>query len=147
MVVSSSFPKNEWKQFDLRYHSCKVDFFVHFLGELKIPKRLFEINWPLSTTRLKNIWVQCCLEKSAFCWLCSTSLKVWLCYCIGQKRSKLLVFFTEENLSMASKAPDTCLSKCKKLVSIYARFDFPDKTFLPLSWTRSRAKKVWQKVI
>ena len=52
-----------------------------------------------------------------------------------------LGFFTKENLSMASKTPDTCLSKCKKLVSIYARFDFPDKTFLPLSWTRSRAKK------
>ena len=29
-------------------HSSKVDFFVHFLGELKIQKRHFEINWPLT---------------------------------------------------------------------------------------------------
>ena len=40
-------PKNEQKQFDLRYHSSKVEFFVRFLGELKITKRHFEINWPL----------------------------------------------------------------------------------------------------
>ena len=38
--------KNERKQFDLRYHSRKLNFFVRFLGELKIPKRHFEINWP-----------------------------------------------------------------------------------------------------
>ena len=36
--------KNERKQFDLRYHSSKVEFFGSFLGELKIPKRHFEIN-------------------------------------------------------------------------------------------------------
>ena len=30
------------------YHSSKVEFFVHFLGELTIPKRHFEINWPLA---------------------------------------------------------------------------------------------------
>jgi hypothetical protein len=36
-------PKNEHKQFDLRYHSSKVEF-VQFFGELKIPKRHFEIN-------------------------------------------------------------------------------------------------------
>ena len=46
MGVFNSY-KNERKQFDLRYHSIKVDFFVHFLGELKRPKRHFEINWPL----------------------------------------------------------------------------------------------------
>ena len=28
-------------------HSSKVEFFRSFLGELKIPKRHFEINWPL----------------------------------------------------------------------------------------------------
>ena len=38
----------------LRYHSSKVEFFVRFLGELKIPKRHFEINWPLVQSRL--VW-------------------------------------------------------------------------------------------
>ena len=42
--VSSILPKNERKQFDLWYHSSKVELFVRFLGELKIPKRHFEIN-------------------------------------------------------------------------------------------------------
>ena len=37
-------PKKRKKQFDLRYHSSKVEFFVGFLGELKILKRHFEIN-------------------------------------------------------------------------------------------------------
>ena len=42
-------PKNERKQVALRYHSSKVEFFfVCFLGELRIPKSPFEINWPLS---------------------------------------------------------------------------------------------------
>ena len=36
-------PKNEQKQLDLRYHGSKVDFFRPFLGELKTPKRHFEI--------------------------------------------------------------------------------------------------------
>ena len=44
--MSSILPINERKQFDLRYHSSKV-FYVRFLGELKIPKRHFKINWPL----------------------------------------------------------------------------------------------------
>ena len=48
-MVSSILPKNERKQFDLRYHSSKVEFFRWFLGELKVPKRHFEINWPLQT--------------------------------------------------------------------------------------------------
>ena len=46
-MVSLILPKNEWKQFDLRYHSIsKVKFFCLFLGEFKIPKRNFKINWP-----------------------------------------------------------------------------------------------------
>ena len=39
------------EQFDYRYHSSKVEFFVRFLGELKIPKRHFEINWPLPISK------------------------------------------------------------------------------------------------
>ena len=37
-------PKNEQKQFGLRYSKIKVDFFVCFLGDLKIQKNTFEIN-------------------------------------------------------------------------------------------------------
>ena len=36
-MVSSILPKNERKQFDLRYHSSKVEFFVPFLEELRRP--------------------------------------------------------------------------------------------------------------
>ena len=38
-------PKKQRKH---RSHSSKVKFFVRFFGELKIPKRRFEINWPLA---------------------------------------------------------------------------------------------------
>ena len=49
--VSSILSKNEWKQFDLRYHCIvvKSNFFVLFLDKLKITKRYFEINWPSKT--------------------------------------------------------------------------------------------------
>ena len=33
----------------------KSNFFVHFLGELEIPKRHFEIKWPLSNVRRKRV--------------------------------------------------------------------------------------------
>ena len=46
-MVYSILPINEQKQFDLRHHNSKVEFFWSFFGELKIPKRHFEINWPL----------------------------------------------------------------------------------------------------
>ena len=36
--------ENERKQVDLRYDSSKVEIFVPFLGELRIPKSPFEIN-------------------------------------------------------------------------------------------------------
>ena len=44
----------------------KANFFVRFLGELKIPKRYFEINWPLAG-RVANVkleeWIlSSCLE-------------------------------------------------------------------------------------
>ena len=48
-LVSSLPKKNERRQFDLRYYSrivVKSNFFVQFLGELEIPKRHFETNWP-----------------------------------------------------------------------------------------------------
>ena len=54
-MVSSIFTKNKRKQFDLRYHISKVELICSFLGELKIPKRHFEMNWPLAHT-----WVQAC---------------------------------------------------------------------------------------
>ena len=44
------FKKNERKQFDLKYHTyvvVRLNFFVRFLEELRIPKSPFEINWPL----------------------------------------------------------------------------------------------------
>ena len=33
----------------------KLNFFVRFLGELKIPKRHFETNWPLAKISEKGI--------------------------------------------------------------------------------------------
>ena len=44
----------------------KLNFFVRFLGELKIPKRHFEINWPLASHYqiwlvLLNMYVCLCL--------------------------------------------------------------------------------------
>ena len=45
-VVFNS-PKKQTKKIALRYHGSKLNFFVCLLGELKIPKRHFEINWPL----------------------------------------------------------------------------------------------------
>ena len=34
-MVSSILPKNERKQFDLRYHNCKVEFFLSFLRRIE----------------------------------------------------------------------------------------------------------------
>ena len=36
-LVSLILPKNERKQLDLMYHSCKIELFCSFVGELKIP--------------------------------------------------------------------------------------------------------------
>ena len=44
-LVSLILPKKN--ENNSTWGSSKVDFFVHFLGELKIPKRHFKINWPL----------------------------------------------------------------------------------------------------
>ena len=59
-MVSSILPKNERKQFDLRYQCkyCKLNFFLRFLEELKTPKGHFEINWPLQDRRIVKyeIW-------------------------------------------------------------------------------------------
>ena len=41
-LVSSIFSKNEPKQFNLRYHSSKVDY-VRFLGELNIQKDISKL--------------------------------------------------------------------------------------------------------
>ena len=46
-IISSILPKNEQKQFDLRYHSSKVNFFVRFWKNWGHHKRHFEINWLL----------------------------------------------------------------------------------------------------
>ena len=67
--MSSILQKNERKQFDLRYHSSKVKFFVRFLGGLKKPKRHFEINWPFqrefdkSQLSFKMLFVFVVLQK------------------------------------------------------------------------------------
>ena len=42
----------------------KSNFFVHFLGELKIPKRHFEINWPLESYDCLLLWA---FEKCTSC--------------------------------------------------------------------------------
>ena len=47
-MVSSILLKNKQKQFNLKYYSSKVDFFVHFLRELKILEMDFEMGWPLA---------------------------------------------------------------------------------------------------
>ena len=50
-------PKNEQKQFDSRYHSIvKSNFFGCSLGEMKIPKRCFEIHWPLLTNSFSSVF-------------------------------------------------------------------------------------------
>ena len=49
--MSSILPKNERKQFEL---SCEVEFFCSFLGELKIPKSHFEINWTLGKSTVDS---------------------------------------------------------------------------------------------
>ena len=54
-MVSSILPKNKRKQFDLRYHNSNIEFFVPFWRELKIPKRHFEINWPLVISKFLHI--------------------------------------------------------------------------------------------
>ena len=48
-LVSSNFPRNERKQFDLRYQSSKVEFFCSFFGRIEDRKSPFEINWPLTS--------------------------------------------------------------------------------------------------
>ena len=47
--MSSILPKNELKQFDLRYHSTvsRIFSFVTYMDELEEPKGKFEINRPL----------------------------------------------------------------------------------------------------
>ena len=47
LVVSSILPKNKRNQFDLRYHSSKVDFFCLFFGRIEDTKKTFQNNWPL----------------------------------------------------------------------------------------------------
>jgi hypothetical protein len=44
----------------------KSNFFIHFLGELKMPIRHFEINWPLIHIKTRNILLSFCL--SMYCW-------------------------------------------------------------------------------
>jgi hypothetical protein len=52
-------PKNDRKQFDLRYHSSYLGriFSFVFLEELKILTRHFEINWPLIILSFKFAWI------------------------------------------------------------------------------------------
>ena len=47
-MVSSFLPKNKLENFDFCPSPLGQTFFIHFLEELKIPKRHFEINWPLT---------------------------------------------------------------------------------------------------
>ena len=51
-MVTSILPKNELKIQLYYYGTSSRVVFVHFLGELKIPKRHSEINWPLPTNKL-----------------------------------------------------------------------------------------------
>ena len=55
---------------NLRYHSSKVQFFIRFLGELKMPKRHFEINWPFRFPVFenpgRNIWMAVAIYVSTF---------------------------------------------------------------------------------
>ena len=47
-LVSPILPKNEHENSNFCPSLLGQKFFVHFLGELKKPKCLFEINWPLA---------------------------------------------------------------------------------------------------
>ena len=71
--MSSILPKtNKNKSTCVRYHSSKVKFLRRFLGgELKMPKRHFEVNWPLEMYRKLyttswNFWPQCVCYRKAF---------------------------------------------------------------------------------
>ena len=47
------------------YHSSKSNFFVHYFGELKTPKRHFKINWPLA------IPVHRTIHGRLYKWICT----------------------------------------------------------------------------
>ena len=52
-LVSSIIPKNEQKQFNLRYHSNKIDFSLFIFWEnWRYQKRHFEINLPLASVQV-----------------------------------------------------------------------------------------------
>ena len=54
-LVSFILPKNKWKNSTLLLHmehTSSPNVFVCFLGEMKTPKRHFEIEWPLNSKQI-----------------------------------------------------------------------------------------------
>ena len=52
-LVSSILPKNERKQFDLRYHNSKVEFFRSFFGRIEDTKKTFRNKLTFSNIALQ----------------------------------------------------------------------------------------------
>ena len=85
--------------------------FVRFLGELKTPKRHFEINWPLVLSRIS---VKCLFRKNEpelvgtlFSWTYSIIQK-WLVNCVINlmtlKLSKKMRYFSSSKRVISSKS-------------------------------------------
>ena len=82
-MISSILSKNEWKFLTLLYYGTSSRIvFVHFLGELKTPKRHLEINWPLKAilTALSTFILPDLISKN-FTVLPWRSLKVGIVLC------------------------------------------------------------------
>ena len=78
--VSSIHPKNERKQFDLRYHSGKVNSFHSIFGRIEedTKKIHFEITWPLerNSERFCTLLIKSCLYTSQY-YFADWTLEKW----------------------------------------------------------------------
>ena len=75
-MVSSILPKNERKNLTLLLWYLKSNCFRSFLGELKTPKRHFEINWPLVSDR-RHFFVSIIDKKYLYTIIMSYFYKRW----------------------------------------------------------------------
>ena len=73
-------PKKTNEKIQLYYGTSSRIVFVRFLGELKTPKRHFEINWPLVVSKTLFSWIPIILEN-----LCCSVKMQWLIYKIQIK--------------------------------------------------------------
>ena len=105
-MLSSILPKNEQKQLWLEVPYCsKVEFFVRFLGEFKIPKRHFEIIRPLVMTHQFMLKYVCVEMLHDFVYL------IWGIYArFGSWLTLRNSFFHKIYLEVTSFSSDTAIS-------------------------------------